>query len=52
MSVERVSSLAFFGLLRWLDGTPLLDHVEPYRRRIFADVLDAVDARPRAVNRV
>lgn len=31
--------LAFFGELVWLDGRPLLDTIEPYRRRILVDVL-------------
>jgi hypothetical protein len=46
---ERVSSLDFFGLLAWIDGTPLLDHLEPYRQRIFTAALDTFDeeARPR-----
>lgn len=45
----RVTSLDFFGLLVWLDGTPLLDHVEPYRQRIFTAALDTFDedGRPR-----
>jgi hypothetical protein len=29
----------FFSHLVWLDGRPLLDTIEPYRRRILADVL-------------
>jgi hypothetical protein len=38
----------FFGKLRWLDGKPLLDTIEPYRRRIFTDVLYSFDGdRPR-----
>jgi hypothetical protein len=28
-------TLQFFARLRWLDGTPLLDHIEPYRRDLF-----------------
>src|SRR5207245_2710516 len=45
---SRVSSLDFFGLLRWIDGTPLLGHIEPYRRQIFSAVLDTFDeGRPR-----
>lgn len=40
-----VPSLAFLALLRWIDGSPLLDHVELYRRRIFEAALDARDAR-------
>jgi hypothetical protein len=40
----RVASLDFFRLLNWIDGqTPLLDVIEPYRRRIFTDVLDTVE---------
>ena len=29
----------FLGTLQWLNGKPLLETVEPYRRRIFEDVL-------------
>jgi hypothetical protein len=44
-----ITSLDLFAALRWIDGTPLLGHVEPYRRRIFQAVLDEKDAagRPR-----
>lgn len=47
--MSRVTSLEFFGMLRWIDGRPLLDHVELYRRRIFEAALDDVDetGRPR-----
>ncbi len=38
------TSLEFFGKLRWLDGRPLLDTVEPYRRDLFAKALDTVRA--------
>ncbi|MCL4848098.1 MAG: hypothetical protein KJ066_16270 [Acidobacteria bacterium] len=43
----RSSALAFFGRLRWLDGSPLV--LEPYRARLFAQALDDVDeaGRPR-----
>lgn len=34
------TSLQFFGLLRWIDGRPLLDTIEPYRREIFKRALD------------
>jgi hypothetical protein len=34
----------FFGLLKWLDGRPLLDTVEPYRHKILEDVLYTFDA--------
>ena len=42
------TSLQFFGRLKWLDGTPLLDHIEEYRRAIFAKMLDSFgdDGRP------
>jgi len=44
----RVTSLHFFGRLRWLDGKPLLDTVEPYRRELFTKALDSYgqDNRP------
>jgi hypothetical protein len=43
------SPLDFFGRLRWLDNRPLLDTIEPYRRRIFTEALYTFDAdgRPR-----
>lgn len=46
---SRVSALEFLGLLRWIDGTPLLQLVEPYRRTLFTAALDTRDAdgRPR-----
>lgn len=31
--------LDFFRPLRWLDGRPLLETIEPYRRRLFAEAL-------------
>jgi hypothetical protein len=34
------TSLQFFAALRWLDGRPLLDTVEEYRRHVFRQVLD------------
>ena len=30
--------------MQWLDGTPLLDTIEEYRRRIFRTALDTFDA--------
>jgi hypothetical protein len=33
----------FFGRLKWLDGRPLMATIEPYRQRIFADVLYTFD---------
>jgi hypothetical protein len=41
----RVKSLDFFGLLRWIDGTPLLAVIEPYRQRLFELALDTTDER-------
>lgn len=35
--------LAFFGKLVWLDGRPLLDTIEPYRRDIFTQALYTFD---------
>jgi len=36
-----VGVLDFLRLVHWLDGSPVLDHVEPYRRKILTDVLDS-----------
>src|SRR5215475_12302029 len=49
MSGKLPTSLQFFGALRWLDGRPLLDTIEPYRRTLFTQALDEVGAggRPR-----
>jgi len=43
------TSLDFFARLRWLDGRPLLETIEQYRRDIFTQVLDTHDdgGRPR-----
>ena len=41
------TSLQFYGHLKWLDGTPLLDHVEQYRRDLFTNALDSFDASGR-----
>ena len=38
-----ICPLRFFGQLKWLDGRPLLDTIEPYRRQIFTDVLFTFD---------
>jgi hypothetical protein len=37
------SPLEFFKLLKWIDGRPLLDVIEEYRRKIFMDVLYTFD---------
>ena len=37
-----LTPLDFLGRLRWLDGIPLLNHVEPYRKRIFTEALGAL----------
>jgi hypothetical protein len=33
--VTGLSALDLFARLRWIDGSPLLSHIEPYRRRLF-----------------
>lgn len=35
--VERVDPLQVFDLLHWIDGRPLLETMEPFRRRIFQE---------------
>jgi len=37
---SRVSSLAMFSRLRWIDRRPLIDTIEPYRRELFTRALD------------
>jgi hypothetical protein len=41
------TSLQFFAHLRWLDGRPLLNTIEPYRRVVFEKALDSFDANGR-----
>lgn len=38
------SCLQLFDALRWIDGTPLSEHLEAYRRRLFTEALDTLDA--------
>jgi hypothetical protein len=33
------SPLDFFGKLKWIDGRPLMDTIEPYRREVFTKAL-------------
>jgi hypothetical protein len=40
-SAPVATAMAFFGRLRWLDGRPLLDTMEPYRRHLLATALDS-----------
>jgi phage terminase large subunit-like protein len=47
MTKPGPTSLAFFGHLKWLDGRPLLDHIEEYRRELFRKALDSFDAHGR-----
>jgi len=50
--MARVSPLQFFGHLSWLDGRPLLDTIEPYRRTIFDEALFTFDDERPRFNRV
>src|SRR4051794_38575158 len=47
--MSQVAPLDFFRDLAWLDGRPLLDTVEPYRKKMFAEALFSFDpdGRPR-----
>ena len=38
-TIRQPHPIKFFSLLKWIDGRPLLDVVEPYRRRIFDHAL-------------
>jgi len=46
-TTSRVATTKLFSKLVWIDETPLLSRIEPYRRRIFSDVLDDVDVAGR-----
>jgi phage terminase large subunit-like protein len=37
--IQAPHPLEFFGELLWLDGRPLMDVIEPYRRRLFSEAL-------------
>jgi hypothetical protein len=39
---------AFFERLVWLDGTPLLDTIEEYRRQVFTEVFTTSTAIDRS----
>ncbi len=45
MSKRVPTSLQFFRRLKWIDGRPLPDVIEPYRHAIFREALDARDER-------
>lgn len=52
MTIPKAAGLAppvlsVFDRLRWLDGRPLLDVIEPYRRRFFTRFFDERDAEGR-----
>jgi hypothetical protein len=42
--VKIISPIQFFSHLKWITGRSLLDVIEPYRRKIFTDVLYTFDA--------
>ncbi|MDB5617472.1 hypothetical protein [Tardiphaga sp.] len=39
MTPQHPSPLEFFATLRWIDGRPLLDTIEPYRQALFIQAL-------------
>jgi hypothetical protein len=46
--MKQADPLKFFSKLRWIDGRPLMQVIEPYRQKIFAEALYAFDGeRPR-----
>lgn len=49
---RQVSPLEFFKHLRWIDGRPLLEVIEPYRRDIFMRALYTFEGGRRKFNRV
>jgi hypothetical protein len=45
--VKQIDPLRFFKRLKWIDESPLMSVVEPYRQKIFTDALYMIDgARP------
>jgi hypothetical protein len=42
-TTKQIPPIKFFELLMWLDGTPLVNHIEQYRRDILNDVLYSFD---------
>lgn len=42
--MKQASPLQFFKPLKWLDGQPLLNVIEPYRQKTFMDALYSFDA--------
>ncbi len=51
--MNQIDPLKFFAALRWIDGRPLIETIEAYRRQLFTQALFTFDAdgRPR-INRV
>lgn len=47
--MNQIDPAKFYSLLKWIDGCPLLDVIEPYRARIFEQALNTLepDGRPR-----
>ena len=43
MTTPQISPLAFFADLKWLNHKPLLDTMEPYRRKMFTESLFTFD---------
>ena len=39
----RLSPAKFFASMRWIDASPLLEHLEPYRLRVFEQAFTDVD---------
>jgi len=45
--VVQPHPMRFFSLLKWIDGRPLLDVIEPYRKRIYGEALYTFDSNGR-----
>ena len=52
MNKKIPSPLEFFAHLRWIDGRPLLETIEPYRQRIFEEALYTWDGEQPRYNLV
>lgn len=41
---KQTNPLKFFSLLKWIDGRPLMEVIEPYRQKIFTETLFTLEA--------
>jgi hypothetical protein len=47
VTIAQIHPMQFYSKLRWIDGRPLLDVIEPYRRELLTKALFSFDDRGR-----